>query len=307
MTAAIDISLLICTRDRAGSLAATLDSVKRAVAYAAGMAVEVVLVDNGSVDDTPQRLAAWQAMQAFPVHLVREPRPGLACARNTGLARCRGRIIAMTDDDCVLHPDYLIALHAAFESVGGPTIIGGRILLGNPADLPVTIKLEDHDMVAPSGGFLGGFVMGANLAFTADVVALTGPFDERFGAGAPFVAAEDTDFLFRAAGLGVAVLYNPRIVVDHHHGRHDTVEETRLLAGYSFGDGALYAKYLFSDRRALFAIAADIFDVRLDVIRPVTTHVGIKHFYWFRLRHKARGFAAYWWSNARRNRSPAMR
>ncbi len=294
MTAAIDVSLLVCTRNRAGSLVATLESVERAATYARNTTVEVVLVDNGSVDSTPQRLAQWQAGQAFPVHLAHEPHPGLARARNAGLAHCTGRIIAMTDDDCVLHQDYFAAVCAAFERASGPAIIGGRILLGNPADLPVTIKLEDHPMVAPSRGFPGGFIMGANLAFTADVLRLTGCFDERFGAGAPFVSAEDTDFLFRAAGLGVAVLYDPLMVVDHHHGRRHIDDETRLLAGYSFGDGALYAKYLVSDRRALRAIVEDILAVRFDWTRPVATHAGIKRFYWFRLRHKARGFAYFW-------------
>ena len=295
MTRTIDVSLLVCTRDRAASLAATLRSVTHAAEHAGGIALEIVLVDNGSTDETPQRLAQWRAAQAFPVHLVHEPHPGLARARNTGLARCKGRIIAMTDDDCILHADYFTALLAAFDTVHGSAIIGGRVLLGNPADLPVTIKLEDHPMVAPPGGFPGGFVMGANLAFTADVLPSTGWFDERFGAGAPFIAAEDTDFLFRAAGLGIPLLYDPLIVVDHHHGRRDTNDETRLLAGYSFGDGALYAKYLLSDRRAFDAIIADIFALRLDTTRPVTTHAGIRRFYRFRLRHKAKGFAYFWW------------
>ncbi|WP_277970781.1 glycosyltransferase family 2 protein [Sphingomonas echinoides] len=294
MTAAIDVSLLICTRNRAASLAATLESVERAAAFAGGTSVEIILVDNGSVDDTPERLAEWQGRQAFPVRLVDEPHAGLARARNAGLAVCNGRIVAMTDDDCVLHEAYFAAVGAAFDRVSGPAIIGGRILLGNPADLPVTIKLEDHPMIAPPGGFPGGFVMGANLAFSADILRSTGCFDERFGAGAPFVSAEDTDFLFRAAGLGVAIRYDPLMVVDHHHGRRDTSDETRLLAGYSFGDGALYAKYLFRDQRARRAIVADILAVRFDWTQPVRTHAGIRRFYWFRLRHKARGFAYFW-------------
>ncbi|SFO45997.1 glycosyltransferase family 2 protein, partial [Sphingomonas sp. OK281] len=213
MTATIDVSLLVCTRNRASSLAATLESVERAAAYVENTTVEIVLVDNGSVDSTPQQLEEWRAQQTFPVHLVHDPQPGLARARNTGLVHCTGRIIAMTDDDCVLHQDYFAAVRAAFERASEPAIVGGRILLGNPADLPVTIKLEDFPMVAPSHGFPGGFIMGANLAFTADVLRLTGFFDERFGAGAPFVSAEDTDFLFRAAGLDVAVLYDPLMVV----------------------------------------------------------------------------------------------
>lgn len=295
MTGTTGVSLLICTRNRAKSLTATLASVERAAAYAGNTTFEIVLVDNGSLDDTPKRLAEWQARQPFPVHLVHEPRAGLARARNTGLTLCKGQIVAMTDDDCVLHQNYFAAVCAAFEKVSGPAIIGGRILLGNPADLPVTIKLENHPMVAPSHGFPGGFIMGANLAFTSDVVPLTGCFDERFGAGAPFVSAEDTDFLFRAAGLGVVVRYDPVMVVDHHHGRRHIDDETRLLAGYSFGDGALYAKYLLSDRRALHAIIADFLDVRFDWTRPVKTHAGIRRFYWFRLRHKVRGFGYFCW------------
>ncbi|MFD1950332.1 glycosyltransferase family 2 protein [Sphingomonas arantia] len=295
----VDVSLLICTRNRATSIAATLASVTRAAAHVAGeIAIEVILVDNGSTDDTLPRLRQWQAAQPFPVRIVDEPRPGLARARNTGLAAHRGRIVAMTDDDCTVHPNYFAALVAAFAREAGPAIIGGRILLGNPADLPVTIKLEDHPMVAPSGGFPGGFIMGANLAFDARVLTSVGRFDERFGAGAPFIAAEDTDYLFRASRLGIVLLYDPAIVVDHHHGRRRVADENSLLAGYSFGDGALYAKYVFRDLQAVRAILADICAVRFDITRPITTHAGIKWFYWFRLRHKARGFVNYWIRNS---------
>lgn len=154
----------------------------------------------------------------------------------------------MTDDDCILHPDYFEQLIRAFAAQPAPVVIGGRILLGDPADLPVTVKLEDHPMIAPSDGFPGGFVMGANLAFTADVRDKVGLFDERFGAGAPFRAAEDTDYLFRALGHGIPVRYDPNFVVDHHHGRKPQKIVT-LLAGYGYGDGAVYAKHLLSDRR----------------------------------------------------------
>jgi glycosyltransferase involved in cell wall biosynthesis len=293
----VALTSLICTRNRCASLAATLESVTLAAAAVreTGVQIEVMVVDNGSTDGTSALIAQWSQDQPFRVSLVEEPRPGLARARNSGLAHCTGPIIAMTDDDCIVHADYFVRLIAAFAKAQGPAIIGGRILLGNPADLPVTVKLEDHPMVAPPGEFPGGFVMGANLAFGADVLAAVGPFDERFGAGAPFVAAEDTDFLFRASGLGIQLLYDPLIVVDHHHGRRDVADETRLLAGYSFGDGALYAKHWRTDPRARQMLLSDVKDVRLDILRPVTTHAGVRRFYCFRLFHKARGFLYYYW------------
>jgi glycosyltransferase involved in cell wall biosynthesis len=293
MTGPIDVSLLICTRDRAPSLRRLLASLSDALNAAGDMAVEIVIVDNGSVDDTTALVEEWRATQVTPVRLLHEPRAGLAVARNRALAAARGAVIAMTDDDCAVDRGYFSALKAAFADHAGPVVIGGRIRRGDPADLPITIKTEDHPMTAPPRSFPGGFVMGANLAFTAGVAARTGAFDERFGAGAPFAAAEDTDYLFRAMGLGFPVRYDPRVVVDHFHGRRVTSEETDLLAGYSFGDGALYAKHLFRDPRILRFLWQDVADLSRDRRAPVTVHRGILRFYRFRLRHKLRGMAAY--------------
>ena len=295
----IDISLMICTRNRRDSLSATLDSV---AAAAGGQRLELIIVDNGSTDDSAATIRHWAADRPITVRLLSEPRPGLARARNVALAAARGRIIAMTDDDCILHPDYFEQLIRAFAAQPAPVVIGGRILLGDPADLPVTVKLEDHPMIAPSDGFPGGFVMGANLAFTADVRDKVGLFDERFGDGAPFRAAEDTDYLFRALGHGIPVRYDPNFVVDHHHGRRRPQEIVTLLAGYGYGDGAVYAKHLLSDRRIGRAMAQDLANLRDRFAGPVPA---IRHFHAFRLRHILAGLAGYGRQAIRWRRHPA--
>lgn len=291
--APIDITILICTRNRAAALPSLLASITQALRHSAHRSIEVVIVDNGSCDATPAVLRTWQDAQSCPVRLISEPRPGLARARNRGLEAVRGGIVAMTDDDCILHPHYFERLAECFAEIAQPAIVGGRILPGDERDLPVTLKLEDHPMVAAPDAFPGGFVMGANLAMTANVVARVGRFDERFGAGAPFVAAEDTDFLFRALGCGIVVRYDPRFVVNHHHGRRHVAEETDLLAGYSFGDGALYAKYVFRDRRVLTYLRRDLAYLWRDIFHPVTAHRGISFFYAFCLWHKLRGMLAF--------------
>lgn len=286
----IDISLLICTRNRSRSLAATLASVDAAARHPGSGAIELILVDNGSTDATAAVIRHWATDRPFTVWLLSEPLPGLARARNVALRAARGRIVAMTDDDCVLHPDYFAQLAHAFSEQPAPVIIGGRILRGDPADLMLTVKLEDHPMIAEPGTFPGGFVMGANLAFTADVGRMVGPFDERFGAGAPFRAAEDTDFLLRAQALGIAIRYDPGFVVDHYHGRRREDEAVALLAGYGFGDGALYAKHMLTDRRVRRWMVQDVRNLRDRFGGPVPT---IRHFHAFRLRHVLAGFAAY--------------
>jgi glycosyltransferase involved in cell wall biosynthesis len=297
---AVEISLLVCTRNRAASLSRLLASIAEALDAAPNLAIEVVIVDNGSTDDTAAIVEQWQASQPATVTLLHEPSPGLARARNRAMAAANGAIVAMTDDDCRLHRNYFTALATCFAAHRGPIIIGGRILPGDPADLPITVKTEDHPMVAPPRGFPGGFVMGANLALSAEVVRKVGSFDDRFGAGAPFVAAEDTDYLFRALGAGIPVLYDPRFTVAHHHGRRAVSDETALLAGYGFGDGALYAKHLFRDRRVLPILLRDLAALAKDRTDPVTIHRGIRHFYRFRLRNTWRGMIAYAATSQRR-------
>jgi glycosyltransferase involved in cell wall biosynthesis len=286
----IDISLLICTRNRSRSLAATLASVDTAARHPGRGSIELIVVDNGSTDGTAAVIRHWATDRPFTVRLLSEPQPGLARARNTALRAARGRIVAMTDDDCVLHPDYFTRLVQVFAAQPAPVIIGGRILRGDPADLMLTVKLEDHPMLAEPGTFPGGFVMGANLAFTADVRRMVGPFDARFGAGAPFRAAEDTDFLLRAQAQGIPIRYDPGFVVDHHHGRRHADEAVTLLAGYGFGDGALYAKHIGTDRRVRRWLAQDLRNLADRFAGPVPT---IRHFHAFRLRHVLAGFTAY--------------
>ena len=93
----MDISLILCTRDRAGALKGALDAVA-ALDFAGTW--EVVLVDNGSSDTTKAVIEDFAKKVAFPVRYVHQPIKGLSNARNAGLAAARGAIIAFTDDDC---------------------------------------------------------------------------------------------------------------------------------------------------------------------------------------------------------------
>ena len=82
------------------------------------------------------------------------------------------------------------------------------------------------------------------VALVLASVQAVGAFDEKFGAGGPFRAAEETDFIFRAYRLGVAVEYVPDMAVKHFHGRRTRQEIHSLSAGYFIGNGALYAKHM---------------------------------------------------------------
>jgi glycosyltransferase involved in cell wall biosynthesis len=244
------ISIVVCTRNRAAQLGASLEAIRQSIAYAPHLAAELIIVDNGSTDETNTILKAQPALFDVPVRTVFEKRPGLAAARNTGVFLARYPVIAMTDDDCRPDKTWIAQLASAYAADGAPVIRGGRVELGDPADLPLSIRQgKEPEQLAPDQK-PDGFVIGANFSFHRQVFVNLGGFDERFGAGARYKAAEETDFVLRAAAQGIPVLYDPGLLVHHFHGRRSARDMSQLVSGYCFSGGALYAKHFFSNRIA---------------------------------------------------------
>ena len=97
-------SVVICTRDRAASLAETLACLSRL--DAGGIEFEVVVVDNGSRDDTVARIGDFR--DRLRIRSLHEPEPGKSHALNRALAAGGlGDVIAFLDDDMSPHRDWL--------------------------------------------------------------------------------------------------------------------------------------------------------------------------------------------------------
>lgn len=237
----MDVSLIICTRNRARQLALCLAAVG---AIRNQHPWELIVVDNASdTTDTVQVVRKFAANAAIPIRFVIETQLGLARGHNAGVARARGRILAFTDDDCYPAPDYIDALCAAFEADDKLGYLSGRILLHDPTDLPLTINESLTPRVFPPRRYVQtGDVQGANMAFRAEVLAAIGGFDPWFGPGAPF-NAEDIDAAARASLAGWRGAYCPTVVVSHHHGRKPA-EAVRIWRSYATGRGAYNMKLL---------------------------------------------------------------
>jgi len=244
----IPISVVVCTRNR-------VDSLRRCVQAFAAVSTnhewELVVVDNGSDDDTNAFLASLpRRFGKARVTTTLEPRRGLAAARNRGIDEAHGNIVAFTDDDCYVSEDYIDTMIAAFES---PEIgfVGGRILLYDQSDLKTTIQeSKDHLVLQPRTFVAAGTVQGANMAFRKAILNRIGGFDENLGAGTSF-ACEDIDAVASSLWAGTTGAYDPRPTVYHHHGRKTKSEARDLWKKYDRGRGAYYAKYILrSDSRS---------------------------------------------------------
>jgi glycosyltransferase involved in cell wall biosynthesis len=241
--AAAVISFIVCTRNRLARLKACVQSIDDACQCSSGVAVELVVVDNGSTDGTAEWLAEIAETRNLPIRYVSEPRIGLAVARNIGLENARGSILVFIDDDCTIHLDYMRDLRRHYATDERCVIRGGRVELGDPDDLPFTIKRSRKRASFTSNVHPGGFVLGCNMTMHRDVVTRVGHFDERFGAGGPLRAAEDTDYLVRAFQLGIPIEYVPDMMVFHHHGRNSREAVEALHRNYNLGNGGLYLKH----------------------------------------------------------------
>ena len=237
-------SFIVCTRNRATALDACVRSIEAACRHHPAFATELVVVDNGSTDETADVMARIAATSEIAVTVVSEPRRRLAAARNAGLEHARGRILIFIDDDCAVDRDYLCDLERHYLNGEHLVIRGGRVDLGDPADMPFTIKRSLTRERLACHIDPGGFVLGCNMTMHREVAARVGHFDERFGAGGALRSAEDTDYVVRAFLLGIPVEYVPDMTIFHHHGRRTPHAINSLHRSYSLGNGGLCLKHI---------------------------------------------------------------
>ncbi len=228
------VSVVICTRDRPDELARCLATLP----LQSRPADEVIVVDNASKGPETREVAL-----AAGVRYVREDRPGLDIARNTGLLAARSDFVAYTDDDTELHPRWLERLVDAFDT--------DEVLAVTGLVLPAELDTEAQWIFESRWGFGRGFTRtdfgpefyrakrsygcpaweigaGANMAFRRAVVDEVGLFDERLDVGAAGCSG-DSEYWYRILAAGRTCRYEPSAVVFHHH--RETMEG---LAGQIF-------------------------------------------------------------------------
>ncbi|WP_158025677.1 glycosyltransferase family 2 protein [Rhodoferax antarcticus] len=274
------ISLVVCTRNRASALPTCLAALNR---LASDVTFEIVIVDNGSTDHTANVIAEFALTAQVRVVVMHEANRGVSHAKNAGIRVAQGEIIAFTDDDCYPAPDYLNAITQCFQDQS-IAYVGGKVLLFDPSDLPITIQPLNHEVAFPTGCYISpGLIHGANFAFRRRVFDVVGGFDTKLGPGTP-LTAEDVDMLQRASIAGFSGAYTPFAVVFHHHRRQTKQDEKDILRSYALGRGAYFFKGLSQrESRRLFI---------WPVLKRVGGHIAYLRFTEF--FHELQGALIYW-------------
>jgi GT2 family glycosyltransferase len=222
------VSVVVCTYNGGATLGQCLQSL-RALDYPD---YEVIVVDDGSTDDTPAILAR------FPeVRVIRQPNRGLSVARNAGLQAARGAVVAYTDSDCFADPDWLTHLvhhlqRTGADAVGGPNLTPADGWLaacvaaspGQPAHVLESDQVAEH-------------VPGCNMAFRREALAAINGFDPQYRK-----AGDDVDVCWRLQQAGRWITFAPSAFVWHHR-RQTPRAYLKQQAGYGEAEALLLFKH----------------------------------------------------------------
>lgn len=202
------LSVVICVRNGADCLRAQLDAL---AAQEDSPSFELIVVDNGSSDDTVEVYESWRAGDIGAVSTTAlvdaSDQVGIARARNAGARHARTGVIAFCDADDVVAPGWVSAAHAAMAA--GAQAVGGEIRTLQPGGRrDDTVLLGTLDGVSSREGGLTVF-RGCNFAVTANAFRLAGGFDESL----PPYGCDDVDICLRLHARGVPIDFSNQMIV----------------------------------------------------------------------------------------------
>jgi GT2 family glycosyltransferase len=258
------VTVVLCTRDRPDALRMALTSML-VLDYPR---FEIVVVDNASATEASADVVA--SIGDARIRLAKEPRPGLARARNCGVMAASHDVVAFTDDDVVVDRWWLQGLLDGFAAGANVACVCGMVASGELRsfsqayfDRRVTwarsCSPQTYSLSAPPKGQplfpfqVGQFGTGASFAMRRSVVAALGGFDEALGVGSQTRSGEDIDMFVRVLLAGHQLVYQPSALVWHRH-RADMGSLHTQISGYGVGLGAWITKLLCDRKTARMVV-----------------------------------------------------
>jgi glycosyltransferase involved in cell wall biosynthesis len=230
----MQLSVIVCTWNRRALLKAALDSIA-ASALPPTLDWEILIVDNNSTDGTRSLCEEFVRSNPARFRYFLESRPGKSFALNTAVENSKGEVLAFTDDDVKVHPQWLAEILHTIDTWNCAGVAGKIIPVwampkppwiasdGPYRPMAVIVNYDLGD--APCETTVPPF--GANLAFTRQAFTQHGLYRTDIGPSTDRkVGCEDTEFGRRVLAGGGKIVYAPCAVVYH------PVEEARLHKNY---------------------------------------------------------------------------
>ncbi len=183
------------------------EAVEQSVAQAKGpMEVEVVVVDDGSTDDTAE------VAESVGARVIRQKNLGPASARNKGWESASGNLICFTDADCIPRAGWLENLLDGFTDLQVGAVAGSYEVANTRSWLARWVHqeiMERHKRMPPFIRAFGSY----NVAIPRHVLQATGGFNPVYRRA----SGEDNDLSYRIIKKGWRIAFRPQAKVAHHH------------------------------------------------------------------------------------------
>lgn len=206
----MDVSVVVPTHNRERQLQRLLYSLERLETIRPR---DVVVVDDGSKDRTWERLLEWTRREhAFAAKALRiRESGGPGRARNHGITATSGRVIAFTDDDCIVHPKWLDGLLRPYEGDESVVGVGGSVL---PQDGDFYSRFYTfHHILEPPEGL--DYLVTANCCYKREALDRVGGFEGDI----PVPGGEDVGLSFKIRLLNGRLAFAPAAIVYHGYRR----------------------------------------------------------------------------------------
>jgi GT2 family glycosyltransferase len=164
----IDLTVGLCSRNRQG----TLEQVLLSLTDQSHKNFEVVLVDDGSTDETAEMVRRTRRRVPYDLVYLWQPHAALAAARNTGIRAARGKVMLYIDDDVLAHPD-LVQEHLRIHSQFDRCVCNGWVNHVTEAIRPQNPKFTAADIST-------SFFWTSNVSVKTAHLKEAGMFDEDF-------------------------------------------------------------------------------------------------------------------------------
>lgn len=251
--ARLNISVILCTYNRVELLDEVFENMEQ-LEVPVGITWELIVVDNNSSDSTRDVVMDYSRNARLPIRYIFEPQQGLSYARNRGVCEAHAPIVAFTDDDQFLDPQWLRALLRAFEQYDCAGV-GGRVIA--TWDFPKPKWIEAPGMEKLIGGPIGFYdsgdvsrpytcsgtdvPVGGNMAFRREVFEHCGQFRTDLGrTDKSLFSGEDSEFYRRLLDHGGKLIYCADAIV-YHPVRPDRATK-RYFRRWMWGSGRSRAR-----------------------------------------------------------------
>ena len=209
-------TIQLCTYNRAALLERVLDACFEQTVDA--NAYEVVLVNDGSTDATPEVIARARARATCAFEVIDQANSGLAKGRNAGIARASGERIIFIDDDVLPLPSFVEEHLRSHDGAPASIVRGGAINVESFDELPVPIwSIKDYS---------GNFFWTTNVSVPLETIRSIGGFNESFSE----YGWEDIDVGLRLRARGVRAVFNPKALVYHYKPRPRSGNVEKMIA-----------------------------------------------------------------------------